>query len=330
MSTYLSTACSPLQRTVETWWATHRLLWKRSSFSLSPLTTEGRFIEGKLHVHLPLKAPSLWSTIRVYDNTQLRACISLSAVDCPWHWSECGTCSDYTWIVCVLSEIWLVFLFFTLSALGLCTSSFWSHRMTHPSCSCLAHPRGGQAVADAMDDVDFCVVKVAACILSSVGAPSTVSRGICSLPHHHLPAQKWTHQGGWGGVPWGTRPQLQRNGWVGVGAIVEGNQFVACVWKRIHKFTEQCASALITSISKIRLKSVHSQTQMMSWSLVCAWKQQLTAPLFLLENWHQRLKILEVWHQQGACSGIFQTAGLFRCPCFCFTKFTKQGACALF
>jgi len=26
---------------------------------------------------------------------------------------------------------------------------------------------------------------------------------------------------------------------VGVGAIVEGNQFVACLWKQVHKFTEQ-------------------------------------------------------------------------------------------
>jgi hypothetical protein len=40
------------------------------SFSLSPLTTEGRFVEEKLHVYLPLKTPSLSSTIRVYDNTQ--------------------------------------------------------------------------------------------------------------------------------------------------------------------------------------------------------------------------------------------------------------------
>jgi hypothetical protein len=30
-----------------------------------------------------------------------------------------------------------------------------------------------------------------------------------------------------------------------------------------------------------------------------------------------------------ACSCILQTAGLFRCPCFCFTKSTKQGAHAL-
>ena len=53
--------------------------------------------------------------------------------------------------------------------------------MTHPSCSCLAHPRGGQAVADAMDDAEFYVLKAAACNLSSFGAPSTVSRGIRSL-----------------------------------------------------------------------------------------------------------------------------------------------------
>jgi len=31
----------------------------------------------------------------------------------------------------------------------------------------------------------------------------------------------------------------------------------------------------------------------------------------------------------GACSGNFQTSGFFRCPCFCFTKVTKQGAHAL-
>jgi hypothetical protein len=39
------------------------------------------------------------------------------------------------------------------------------------------------------------------------------------------------------------------------------NEFYACGWKQIHKFTENCAPALMTSILKIREKSVHSQTQ---------------------------------------------------------------------
>ena len=41
---------------------------------------------------------------------------------------------------------------------------------------------GGQAVADAMvPDVEFSVVKIAACNLSSAGAPSTLSPGIRAL-----------------------------------------------------------------------------------------------------------------------------------------------------
>jgi hypothetical protein len=69
--------------------------------------------------------------------------------------------------------------------------------------------------------------------------------------------------------------------WVsGVGCLVKGNHSVACGWKQIHWFTENCAPALVTSILKIREKSVHnhshSQTQkpLMPWSLTCAqaWK----------------------------------------------------------
>jgi len=104
-----------------TWWATHRLVWKGHLFLWAPKQPWVGWLK-RLHVCLPLEAPSLLSTLRVYDNTQLRACISLSAVNFPWHWSECGTCSDYTWVVCVLSVIRLVGIFI-LSALGFYTSS---------------------------------------------------------------------------------------------------------------------------------------------------------------------------------------------------------------
>jgi len=55
--------------------------------------------------------------------------------------------------------------------------------MTHRlALAFLAHPRGGQAVADALpEEVDFCVIKVAACNLSSAGAPSKLSPGTRAL-----------------------------------------------------------------------------------------------------------------------------------------------------
>ena len=54
--------------------------------------------------------------------------------------------------------------------------------MTHPSCSCLAHPRGGQAVADALaGEAEYSVVRLAARNLSGVGAHSTLSKGIRGL-----------------------------------------------------------------------------------------------------------------------------------------------------
>ena len=53
--------------------------------------------------------------------------------------------------------------------------------LTRLALAFLAHPRGGQAVAAAMADVEFSVVKVAACNLSSAGAPSTLSPGIRAL-----------------------------------------------------------------------------------------------------------------------------------------------------
>ena len=113
---------------------------------------------------------------------------------------------------------------------------------------------GGQAVADAMvPDVEFSVVKIAACNLSSAGAPSTLSPGIRAL---QTITPKMNSSMRLRRSSLGDKAPTSENWVSGVGALSKGTNLLhVCE----NKFTDLQKNVLL-------LSSHQNQRKVSSWS----------------------------------------------------------------